>query len=85
MKITWFNLLEQITAIKASVPTPAVTVSAIITSDLPAVAATFADLAAARTSVSAQNVAVELRLDALDAKINDILTKLKSARVILNA
>lgn len=46
------------------------------TTNLPAVSASFADLAAARTAVEAQRVAVEARLDSIEAKIDEIITKL---------
>ena len=82
MKITWYNLLEQIRIIKDSISKSSETITTITASNLPAVDAVYADLAAARTSVNAQNVAVELRLDAIDAKINEMITKLRTAGVI---
>lgn len=62
---------------------PSATISAIKpTTDLPAVAATYADLAAARTSVDAQKTAMEARLDAIETKIDEYNTKLKASGVI---
>lgn len=81
-KATWYNLPIQVEEIKAALPLKAVTIANIVASDLPAIAATFADLAAARTSDAAQNAAVEIRLDAIEVKINEMITKLKTAGVI---
>lgn len=66
------NALKPSEAISKIKPTP----------NLPAVAATYADLAAARTSVEAQRTAVEARLDAIETKLDEYNTKLKSAGII---
>lgn len=52
------------------------------TTNLPAVAATYADLAAARTSVDAQRTAIEARLDVIETKLDEYNTKLKASGVI---
>jgi predicted RecA/RadA family phage recombinase len=49
------------------------------TTNLTAIAGSYADLAAARTSVNTLAGEVEARLDALDAKVDAILTSLKAA------
>lgn len=85
--LTWFDtigkektilkeLLAKIEELEDSVFEPSDSVAEITPSNLPAVAGTYADLAAARTSVAAQNVAVEERFDANEAKINEIIIAL---------
>lgn len=93
-KLTWFDtigkektilseLSEKINTLEASELEASATIAVLgTTTNLPAVAGTYADLAAARTSVAAQNVAVEARLDLLDAKVDEIITKLKAAGLI---
>jgi len=62
---------------------PSATIAKITpTTNLPAVAGTYADLAAARTSVDAQRTAIEARLDAIETKIDEYNTKLKASGVI---
>jgi hypothetical protein len=80
--IYWANVPTEVKKLKLAMPSKAATILNIAVSDLPAVVATFADLAAARTSVVAQNVAIESRLDAIEVKINEIITKLKTAGII---
>ena len=70
-------------AIDASGSGPAATIAAIVPSDMTAIAATYADLAAARTSVNSLRTDAEARLDALDSKINAILLSLKNAGLML--
>ena len=83
-KVNWFWLTETVEKLKSSTLQPAETVAVIPAStNLPTVAGTFADLAAARTAVEAQRAGAELRLDALETKVNEIITKLKTAGIIL--
>ena len=83
-KVNWFWLTETVEKLKSSTLQPAETVAVIPTStNLPTVAGTFADLAAARTAVEAQRAGAEPRLDALETKVNEIITKLKAAGIIL--
>lgn len=83
-KVNWFWLTETVEKLKSSTLQPAETVAVIPAStNLPTVAGTFADLAAARTAVEAQRAVAEPRLDALETKVNEIITKLKTAGIIL--
>lgn len=83
-KVNWFWLNETVEKLKSSTLQPAETVAVIPAStNLPTVAGTFADLAAARTAVEAQRAGAEPRLDALETKVNEIITKLKTAGIIL--
>lgn len=83
-KVNWFWLTKTVEKLKSSTLQPAETVAVIPAStNLPTVAGTFADLAAARTAVEAQRAGAEPRLDALEAKVNEIITKLKAAGIIL--
>ena len=83
-KVNWFWLTKTVEKLKSSSLQPAETVAVIPAStNLPTVAGTFADLAAARTAVEAQRAGAEPRLDALEAKVNEIITKLKTAGIIL--
>jgi hypothetical protein len=67
-------------AVDAGSNPKAATVAAIGTTvNLPAVAATFATLADARSAVEAQRAGAEPRLDAVEAKIDAILAALKAA------
>jgi len=77
------KLKKLFTDLYNSISKPSATIAKITpTTNLPAVAATYADLAAARTSVDAQRTAVEARLDAIEAKIDEYNTKLKASGVI---
>ena len=83
-KVNWFWLTETVEKLKNSTLQPAEAVVVIPAStNLPTVAGTFADLAAARTAVEAQRAGAEPRLDALEIKVNEIITKLKTAGIIL--
>ncbi len=83
-KVNWFWLTETVEKLKSSTLQPAEAVVVIPAStNLPTVAGTFADLAAARTAVEAQRAGAEPRLDALETKVNEIITKLKTAGIIL--
>ena len=83
-KVNWFWLTRTVEKLKNSTLQPAETVAVIPAStNLPTVAGTFADLAAARTAVEAQRAGAEPRLDALETKVNEIITKLKAAGIIL--
>lgn len=83
-KVNWFWLTKTVEKLKSSTLQPAETVAVIPAStNLPTVAGTFADLAAARTAVEAQRAGAEPRLDALETKVNEIITKLKAAGIIL--
>ena len=83
-KVNWFWLTETVEKLKSSTLQPAEKVVVISAStNLPTVAGTFADLAAARTAVEAQRAGAEPRLDALETKVNEIITKLKTAGIIL--
>ena len=83
-KVNWFWLTETVEKLKSSTLQPAETVAVIPAStNLPTVAGTFADLAAARTAVEAQRAGAEPRLDALETKVNELITKLKTAGIIL--
>jgi predicted RecA/RadA family phage recombinase len=55
------------------------------TTNLTAIAASYADLAAARTSVNTLAGEVEARLDAIDAKIDATLAALKAAGLMATA
>lgn len=78
-----FELSGKINSLEESTLEPSATIAVLgTTTNLPAVAGTYADLAAARTSVAAQNVAVEARLDAVEAKLDEVITKLKTAGLI---
>lgn len=58
----------------------AATVAALgTTTNLTAIAGVFADLAAARTAVNTLATETEARLDAIEAKVDSILTSLKNA------
>lgn len=86
-KLTFYDeigkLKSILTDLEDSSLTPSATIAVIPAStNLPAVPATFADLAAARTAVEAQRAAVEARLDTVEAKINEVITKLKTAGII---
>jgi len=77
------KLKKLFTDLYNSVSKPSATIAKITpTTNLPVVAATYADLAAARTSVDAQRTAVEARLDAIEAKIDEYNTKLKASGTI---
>ena len=83
-KVNWFWLTKTVEKLKSSTLQPAETVAVIPAStNLPTVAGTFADLAAARTAVEAQRAGAEPRLDALETKVNEIITKLKASGIIL--
>lgn len=83
-KVNWFWLTETVEKLKNYTLQPAETVAVIPAStNLPTVAGTFAGLAAARTAVEAQRAGAEPRLDALETKVNEIITKLKTAGIIL--
>ena len=83
-KVNWFWLTKTVEKLKSSTLQPAETVAVIPAStNLPTVAGTFADLAAARTAVEAQRAGAEPRLDALETKVNEIITKLNTAGIIL--
>ena len=83
-KVNWFWLTKTVEKLKSSTLQPAETVAVIPAStNLPTVAGTFADLAAARTAVEAQRAGAEPTLDALETKVNEIITKLKTAGIIL--
>lgn len=83
-KVNWFWLTKTVEKLKSSTLQPAETVAVIPAStNLPTVAGTFADLAAARTAVEAQRAGAEPRLDTLETKVNEIITKLKAAGIIL--
>jgi hypothetical protein len=83
-KVNWFWLTKTVEKLKSSTLQPAEAVVVIPAStNLPTVAGTFADLAAARTAVEAQRAGAEPRLDALETKVNEIITKLKTAGIIL--
>ena len=83
-KVNWFWLNKTVEDLKNSNLQPAEAVAVIPAStNLPTVGAVFADLAAARTAVEAQRAGAEPRLDALEVKVNEIITKLKTAGIIL--
>jgi len=83
MKTPWHRLNEKVNKLIASMFSQAAAIAVIPAStNLPTVGATFADLAAARVAVEAQRAGAEPRLDALEAKVNEIITKLKASGVI---
>lgn len=83
-KVKWWRLNKTVEVLKDATLQPAEAVVVIPAStNLPTVAGTFADLAAARTAVEAQRAGAEPRLDALETKVNEIITKLKTAGIIL--
>lgn len=55
------------------------------TTDLSAIAASYADLAAARVSVNTLKGEVETRLDAIEAKVDAVLSALKAAGLMANS
>lgn len=77
------KLRNLFTAINNKILSSSATIAVIPAStNLPAVPATFADLAAARTAVEAQRAGAEPRLDNLETKVNELITKLKVSGVI---
>jgi hypothetical protein len=79
----WFKLNVVVDKLKASILSPSATVAVIPAStNLPAVGATFADLAAARAAVEAQRAGAEPRLDNLESKINELIAKLKASGIV---
>ena len=83
-KVKWWRLNKTVEVLKDATLQSAETVAVIPAStNLPTVAATFADLTVARAAVEAQRAGAEPRLDALEAKVNEIITKLKAAGIIL--
>lgn len=77
------KLKKLLTAIYNSAVRPSATIAKITpTTNLPAVAGTYADLAAARTSVDAQRTAIEIRLDNIETKLDEYNTKLKASGAI---
>jgi uncharacterized protein YggE len=70
---------EVAAAIDSSGSGPAASISAITPSDMTAIAATYADLAAARASVNTLRTDAEARLDAVEAKLNSVIAALKAA------
>ena len=52
------------------------------TTNLSAISASYADLAAARTSVNTLKGEVEARLDAIEAKVDAVITALKNAGIM---
>ena len=85
--LTWYNQPEKLksvlTDINGDIPTASDVIAVIPAStNLPTVAGTFADLAAARTAVEAQRAGAEVRLDNLETKVNEIITKLKASGII---
>jgi hypothetical protein len=83
-KVIWFNLRQEVENLKESALSPASAVLTIPAStNLPAVPASFADLAAARAAVEAQRAAVEARLDTLESKVNEVISKLTTSGIIL--
>jgi len=55
------------------------------TTNLTAIAATYADLAAARTSVDTLKTDVEARLDVIEAKVDALIAALKTAGVMTSS
>lgn len=81
--INYYNFAAKVKTLFTTITTPTETVNAIPAStNLPAVPATFADLAAARTAVEAQRAGAEPRLDNLELKLNELIAKLKTSEVI---
>ena len=85
--LNWFDFLRKLkdilTNLNSTSLTPATTVAVIPAStNLPTVAGTFADLATARTAVEAQRAGAEPRLDDLETKVNELITKLKASGTI---
>ena len=75
---------EVAAAIDSSGSGPAASVAAIgATADLSAIAATYVDLAAARTSVNTLKSETEVRLDAVEAKIDQVIAALKAVGLML--
>lgn len=75
--------VAEIAALALAIPTAAVA-DIPASTNLTAVPASFDDLAAVRTYLAAVGVLalVESRLDALEAKVNDLLAKLRTAAII---
>lgn len=55
------------------------------TTNLTAIAASYADLAAARTSVNTLRTDTEARLDAIDAKVDAVIASLKAASLMASS
>ena len=85
MSTFWFKLNKTVDDLKASlVARTSANVSTFTsTTDLPAVAGVFADLAAARAAVEAQRFATETRLDLIELKLNAVINNLKAAGLML--
>lgn len=85
--LTWWNEIAKLKSILidllSSSTSPSATIASIpVSTNLPTVPGVFADLAAARTAVEAQRAGAEPRLDNLETKVNEIITKLKASGVI---
>lgn len=79
----WFKLNVIVDKLKAGLITPSATIAVIPAStNLPTVGATFVDLAAARSAVEAQRAGAEPRLDNLESKVNELITKLITSGTI---
>lgn len=66
--------------------TPAAVIAALgTTSNLTAIAGSYADLAAARTSVNTLATETEARLDAIEAKVDALIAALKTANLMKTA
>jgi len=89
---TWYNLPKLVTDIDERIETleeavgtmePAVAIATIgVTTNLPAVPGTFADLAASVTYITSLRAATEVRLDTIEAKIDLLITNLRAAGII---
>lgn len=83
--VTWFNLPREVQELKDGLPqVAAATPTLAATTNIAAVPATFADEAAVRTYLAGATVIpnIESRLDAIESRINLIITNLRAAGVI---
>lgn len=89
LEITWYDIVAKVKAIFTKInstkltASKATTITALgVTSDLTAISATFADLAASRTAVNTLKTETETRLDTIEAKIDSLIAKLKMAGLV---
>ena len=85
--LNWVNLIVKLKSIFTKIESQKITESATIsamgnTTDLTAIAAVYADLAAARTSVNTLRTDAESRLVAIEAKVDVIIAALKTSGVV---
>lgn len=85
--LNWVNLIAKLKSIFTKIESQKITESATIsamgnTTDLTAISAVYADLAAARTSVNTLRTDSEVRLVAIETKVDVIIAALKTSGVV---